>query len=85
MSGLRLLRPGSAYELITGAVLRSMRSKDACGITFVDGAAGTSYVLRESVSCGRPVTALVQRIPGEDDWVYVPTDFTLEDLREVAS
>jgi len=88
MSGLRLLHPNRAYQLITGAVLYSALSDDAGGLVFI-AHDGVEYVLRDSTSGGRPCTALVQRLSVDDgDQVavsLVPSDFVLEDLRELPS
>jgi len=86
MSGLRLLHPDRAYELVDGRVLYSAPSDDAGGLVFI-AHDGVEYVLRDSTSGGRPCVALVQRVCVDDGdqavVSLVPSDFTLEDLREV--
>ena len=86
--GVRLLHPDRAYELVDGRVLYSRLDSDPGGLSFL-GHDGTEFVLRASVSGRQPCTALVQRVSVDDGSQVVvslvPSDFTLEDLRELPS
>lgn len=86
----RRLRIGASYALVGGCTLVAQLDADACGGVFVAAGQPIEYVLRDSTTAGEACLALWERrrqprAGGSLTVVYVPTDFTLEDLRELHS
>src|SRR5918998_4801634 len=89
--GVFPIRPGAQYELIDERIFQAVpAADDPAGVTFVSRDRRTTYVLRESDSGGRPVTALWQfngagvcPDRGDTHAYATPTDFTLWDFAEV--